>query len=110
MIYKFKSKAAGDLIMLEANGRQLLKILQKNFPEQQIQGVLTVAQMPQALKAIEAALEAEDRSRAEVAQVGDVADPPPGPSNTVSLRQRLMPFVSMLGRCMKAREPIVWGT
>ena len=106
MIYKFKSKAAGDLIMLEANGRQLLKILEKNFPEQQAQGILTVAQMPRAVQAIEEAIAAEDRMRAEATQVGA----PMGASGgVISLRQRLVPFLAMVRRCLQANEPIVWG-
>ncbi len=106
MIYKFKSKAAGDLIMLEANGRQLLKILEKNFPEQLIQGILTVEQMPRAVQAIEDAIAAEDRARVEATQAGAPGVPPSG---GVSLRQRLVPFLAMLRRCMRAQEPIVWG-
>lgn len=106
MIYKFKSKAAGDLIMLEANGRQLLGILEKNFPEQQARGILTVAQMPGALQAIEEAIATEDRLRAEAAQTGESQ---PVARGVVSLRQRLVPFLAMLRRCMQANEPIVWG-
>ncbi|HYF41680.1 MAG TPA: DUF1840 family protein, partial [Ramlibacter sp.] len=30
MLYKFKSKAAGDLIMLEPNGRRVLEIIGKD--------------------------------------------------------------------------------
>ena len=30
MLYKFKTKAAGDLIMLEADGRRLLEIIGKD--------------------------------------------------------------------------------
>ena len=30
MLYKFKSKAAGDLIMLEPNGRRVLQIIGKD--------------------------------------------------------------------------------
>ena len=106
MIYKFKSKAAGDLIMLEANGRQLLKILEKNFPEQQAQGILTVAQMPRAVQAFEEAIAAEDRMRAEATHAGA----PMGASGgVISLRQRLVPFLAMVRRCLQANEPIVWG-
>ncbi|NBX05063.1 MAG: DUF1840 domain-containing protein [Betaproteobacteria bacterium] len=105
MLYKFKSKAAGDVIMLEANGRQLLSILAKNFPEQQVQGILTVEQMPRAVQAIEDAIAAEDLARAEAAQAGV----PEGPAGAVSLRQRLVPFLAMLRRCMQAQQPIVWG-
>jgi len=106
MIYKFKSKATGDLIMLQANGRQLLAILEKNFPEQQAQGILTVAQMPRAVQAIEEAIAAEDRVRAEATQAGSAGGHAGG---AISLRQRLVPFLAMVKRCMQANEPIVWG-
>lgn len=105
MLYKFKSKAAGDLIMLESSGRQLLRILEKNFPQQQVQGILTVEQMPRALAAIEHALAAEDQARAEDADAGASDDS----AGAVSLRQRLVPFLAMVRRCMQAGEPIVWG-
>ena len=105
MLYKFKSKAAADIIMLDANGRELLKILGKEFPEQQAKGILTVAEMPQAIQSIEAALEAEARQLAQMASEGDA----PPPSRGVSLRQRLRPFLGMVRLCQKAGQPIVWG-
>lgn len=105
MLYKFKSKAAADIIMLDANGRELLKILGKEFPEQQAKGILTVLEMPQAIQFIEAALEAEARQLAQVVMEGDG----PPPSRGVSLRQRLLPFLGMVRLCQKAGQPIVWG-
>jgi len=105
MLYKFKSKAAADIIMLDANGRELLKILGKEFPEQQAQGILTVSEMPQAIQSIEAALEAEARQLAQMVSEGDA----PPPSRGVSLRQRLLPFLGMVRVCQKAGQPIVWG-
>ena len=105
MLYKFKSKAAADIIMLDANGRELLEILGKEFPEQQAKGILTVAEMPQAIQSIEAALEAEARQLAQMVSEGDA----PPPSRGVSLRQRLLPFLGMVRLCQKAGQPIVWG-
>jgi len=105
MLYKFKSKAAADVIMLNTNGRELLKILGKDFPEQQAQGILTVAEMPQAIHSIEAALEAEARQLAQMASDGEA----PPPSRSVSLRQRLLPFLGMVRVCQQAGQPIVWG-
>jgi acetolactate synthase-1/2/3 large subunit len=48
MIYKFKSKAAGDLIMLAPHGDQILRILGK---EPSAQGIFDVADMPAAIAA-----------------------------------------------------------
>jgi len=105
MLYKFKSKAAADVIMLNANGLELLKILGKEFPDQQVQGILTVADMPRAIRCIEVALEAEARHLAQMASEGDA----PPPSRGVSLRQRLLPFLGMVRICQQAGQPIVWG-
>jgi hypothetical protein len=106
MLYKFKSKAAGDLIMLEPNGRQVLQIIGKD-PEPK--GIIEPAQMPGAIVALEAAIvreEAEQNAAAEEAKAkGEV----PPRSDAISLRQRAVPFLDMLRRCEKAGNEIVWG-
>ena len=50
MLYKFKSKAAGDLIMLEQHGSLVLRIIGK---EPAAQGILRCADLPQALRSEE---------------------------------------------------------
>jgi hypothetical protein len=57
VIYKFKSKAAGDLIMLEPNGRRALQIMGK---EPSAQGIITPDQMLQAVSALQSAVEQEE--------------------------------------------------
>ncbi|MGZ5269362.1 MAG: DUF1840 domain-containing protein [Ramlibacter sp.] len=107
MLYKFKSKAAGDLIMLEPNGRRMLEIIGKDAGPK---GIIEPAQMPGAIAAIEAAIardEAEQQAAAEDARAkGEV---PPRPEGGVSLRQRAVPFLDMLRRCQQAGKDIVWG-
>ena len=49
MIYKFKSQAAADVIMLQANGEQMLTIIGK---APAAQGIVTVAQIPVAIAAL----------------------------------------------------------
>ena len=53
MLYKFKSKAAADLIMLEPHGRQILEIIGKTPGNN---GIVTAAQIPGAISALEAAV------------------------------------------------------
>jgi len=107
MLYKFKSKAAGDLIMLQANGRRLLEIIGKS--DTQSKGILLPEQMPAAIAALEAAIVREEAAlkaaRAEAAERGE--DPPR--FEGISLRQRAVPFIDMLRRCEKAGKEIVWG-
>lgn len=98
MIYKFKSKASGDVIMLGAQGDQLLRLLGR---EPAPKGIFEVADMP--------ALEA--RLAAAVAEAADAAPDDEGGQRepVVALRQRLWPMIEMLRRCHAAGEPIVWG-
>lgn len=106
MLYKFKSKAAGDLIMLEPNGRRVLEIIGKDPGPK---GIIEPAQMPAALAALEAAItreEAEQQAAVDEATARGEAPPRVG---DVSLRQRAVPFIDMLKRCEKAGADIVWG-
>ena len=64
MIYKFKSKSSGDVIMLQPNGQQVLTIIGKHsFEEPSVQGILLPEQMPQALTALESAIANEETAR-----------------------------------------------
>ena len=47
MLYKFKSKVTGDLIMLEPNGRRVLEIIGKNPDD--AHGIVTAEQIPAAI-------------------------------------------------------------
>ena len=59
MLYRFKSQASADVVMLETNARQLLDIIGKTSGTS---GVITVDQMPGAISALEAAVALEARS------------------------------------------------
>ena len=62
MLYKFKSRATADLILLEPHGRRLLQAMDK---EPARQGIVTAAQIPAAVAALEAAVAADERRRAQ---------------------------------------------
>jgi cyclopropane-fatty-acyl-phospholipid synthase len=106
MLYKFKSKAAGDLIMLEPNGRRVLQIIGKDPGPK---GIIQPQEMGPAVRALEAAIakeEAEQKAAIEEARAkGEV----PPTFKDVSLRQRAVPFIDMLRRCEKEDAEIVWG-
>jgi hypothetical protein len=53
MIYRFKSRNAGDVIMLEPNGNRVLEIIGK---QPAAQGIVLLEQMPQAMAALSAAV------------------------------------------------------
>ncbi|HUR88355.1 MAG TPA: DUF1840 domain-containing protein [Ramlibacter sp.] len=99
MLYKFKSKAAGDLIMLEPNGRRVLEIIGKDAGPK---GIILPEQMPAAISALESAVAQEEADQNASGQAAPK-------SESVSLRQRAVPFIDMLKRCQKAGQEIVWG-
>jgi regulator of protease activity HflC (stomatin/prohibitin superfamily) len=106
MLYKFRSKAAGDLIMLEPKGRRVLEIIGKDAGPK---GIIEPQQMAGAIAALEQAIaqeEAEQQAATDEAKAkGQVAPR----FDNVSLRQRAVPFIDMLRRADKAGKEIVWG-
>ena len=106
MLYKFKSHATSDLIMLEPNGRQVLQIIGKS-PDPT--GIIRPEQVPAALQALDAALAAEDakgrKPDADDAEDGDDGKKGPG----VSLRQRIAPFADMLRQAAAENADVTWG-
>lgn len=106
MLYTFKSKATGNLIMLQQTGDRVLGIIGK---EPAPKGILLPQDMPAAIAALEQAVLQDDRQRAGGSE--DRADDPSGAStdDPVSLRRRATPFLDMLRRCHQADREIVWG-
>ncbi|MDE2417514.1 MAG: DUF1840 domain-containing protein [Burkholderiales bacterium] len=108
-MYKFKSRAAGDLIMLEPNGRQILTIIGKYHGPADSKGILLPEQMPAAIAALEAAVAQDEARQAELARDAKAEGKEPPKSEGISLRQRALPFIEMIRRCQKAEMEIVWG-
>lgn len=109
MIYKFKSKVTGDLIMLQANGEAILKIIGKSDPSQLKQGILLPQDMPNAVAALQQAVALEEQLRAEQAVLARENGQRPPAAPAVGLRQRSLPFIQMAQRCLDAKKEIVWG-
>jgi hypothetical protein len=106
MLYKFKSKAAGDLIMLEPNGRRVLEIIGKDTGPK---GIILPEQMPAAIGALDAAIAKEEADQKLMIEEAKAKGEVPPRFDGVSLRQRAVPFLDMLRRCEKAKAEIVWG-
>src|SRR4051812_15124749 len=108
MLYKFKSKATGDLIMLEPNGRRVLEIIGKDAGPK---GIILPEEMSAAISALEAAIAREEQEQQDAAAdaktKGEAVHR--GGGDSVSLRQRAVPFVDMLRRASGAGKEIVWG-
>jgi Domain of unknown function (DUF1840) len=106
MLYKFKSAAAGDLIMLEPNGRRVLETIGK---EAGPTGIILPEQMLAAIDALTSAITREEaQQQAAIAKAKAQGEAPPS-FEAVSLRKRAWPLVEMLQRCAKENAPITWG-
>ena len=108
MLYKFKSKAAGNLIMFEVHGDQILRLIGK---EPGPKGILTVAELPSAIAVLERLRqESEVGSKGSTGSTGSTGNPQATRApHEVSLAQRAQPFRVMLERSFKEGQEVVWG-
>ena len=107
MLYKFKSKAAADLIMTEPVGDRILRLIGR---EPCPKGILQADDLPAALAALQAAIEADEAIRRAAAESDDEAvQAEAAARDRISLRQRAWPFVEMVKRAVAGRADIVWG-
>ncbi|WP_430419586.1 DUF1840 domain-containing protein [Methylibium petroleiphilum] len=106
MLYKFKSKAAGDVIMTGPIGDAVLRTMGK---EAGAKGIVLPADMPGAIAALESAVLVEEQARQQAEADARAEGKTLPPREGVSLRQRAWPLVEMMKRAHAADEEIVWG-
>jgi len=107
MMYTIKCKAAGDLIMTQADGDQLLQIIGKTPAAE---GIIEVAAVSAAIQALENAVAREQANGHQAGkQASTQPDDTPAEGEVVELHQRIWPLVEMLKRARDEREVIVWG-
>jgi cyclopropane-fatty-acyl-phospholipid synthase len=92
--------------MLEPNGRQILNIVGK---ESLAKGILLPQDMPAAIEALERAIAQDEAAQEQRRQSALAAGESLPRSDTVTLRQRAVPFIDMLKQCQRAEKEIVWG-
>lgn len=106
MLYKFKSQADADVLMLEANGDQMLTLIGR---QPSARGIITVAQIPAAIAALEAAVLAHEAVH-EVAQAPGHEPPETAlKGDGVRLRARAAPLITLLQNSALAGDDVVWG-
>jgi Domain of unknown function (DUF1840) len=106
MIYKFKSKAAGDVIMMAPAGDDVLRLIGKSPAAQ---GIIETGSMGAAIAAIEQAVAADEAARAQAEKDAAADGKKLAPRDGVTLRQRAWPLVEMMKRSMAESADIVWG-
>ena len=106
MLYKFRSKAGGDVIMLQPQGDQLLRALGR---EPAPQGIFEHADLASAMAAIERAIAddeaAFERAVAEAQAAGQSAPKRIG----IQLRQRAWPLLELMRRAQAEEADVIWG-
>ena len=106
MIYKFKSKAAGDVIMTAPAGDDVLRVIGKS---PSVQGIIETGAMGAAIAAIEQAVAADEAARAQAEAEAAAEGRKLAARDGVTLRQRAWPLAEMMKRSMAESADIVWG-
>jgi|SRR5687768_9625904 hypothetical protein len=117
MLYEFKSRATGTVTMTESVGRKIVELIGKSPGPK---GIITVDQMPAAIKALRAAAE-RDRKATEEARRGTSGgaaaraaskvddDAKEEEKNAVGISQRVVPLIEMLEAAHAAGKDVTWG-
>ena len=107
MLYRFKSQSTADIVMLPATGEQVLTLMGKELTAK---GIVTVAQIPAAIAALNKAVEDSEASgHAEAAPTETTRPDEPATTDPVRLRQRVTPLIAMLQESAAAGKDVVWG-
>ena len=111
MLFKFKSSATADLIMLEADARRLLQILLNE--EAPVKGIVQWQKMPAAVESLQRAVQADEECRREWAERRNSGalnqDSDANAPEAVRLGQRAQPMIKMLQRCLHEQADMYWG-
>ncbi len=105
MLYKFKSKASADLIMLKEGAEVILNLIGK---QGQVKGIIEVQEIGSAIVALESAMQKtpNEQRNSDNSSVQHANDRELDP---VTIHQRVVPFIKMLKECENSKEVIVWG-
>lgn len=109
MLYKFKSRAAGDVVMLEPHAQALLHIIGK---DDRPKGIILPQEMPQALQALKDAAFADKQRAGQAEPAGKEPHPHPNDDATearITLAQRAWPLIHMMELSIAENREIVWG-
>ena len=99
MIYEFKCRATGPIVMTQAVGEAILKAIDHDHGEK---GVITTDQIPMAIAKLKALSEANPSTPHDTNENDD--DEP-----QVSFAQRAFPFIEMLQEALAANKDVTWG-
>jgi hypothetical protein len=103
MLYKFRSKAGSDVIMLGPHGDEVLHALGK---QSAAQGIIECQDIPTAIAILEKAIAQEETAPTDIEKS---ADPTHEQPPNISLRQRAWPLLALLRRAHTEGKAVTWG-
>lgn len=106
MLYRFKSKAGADVVMLAESGEAVLRLMGR---EPTPQGILEVAALPGLIQSLEAGVAADEAQFQRGVDEAKAAGQPEPRRQGVSLRQRAWPLHELMQRSVKENADVVWG-
>lgn len=106
MLYRFKSKAGADVVMLGDSGSDVLRLLGR---EPAPQGILELAQLPALIQALESGVAADEAQFQQAVDAAKAAGDAVPRRQGVSLRQRAWPLRELMVRSQKEGADVVWG-
>ena len=117
MIYEFRSRATGTVVMTAKVAERLLGLIGKPAGPQ---GIITVAQLPEAIARLQTAIaeerHARERAREAVHQAVEAGaaaaghdEDDAGASQAIPLETRAQPLIEMFERSLAAGRDITWG-
>lgn len=105
MIYRFKSKAGADVILMGVNGEQMLGLIGR---EAAAQGLIAHETLPAAISALEQSVADDEAAFARLQAEAEAAGEPVPRREGVSLRQRAWPLIGLMNHALKAGEDVLW--
>ncbi|WP_018604560.1 DUF1840 domain-containing protein [Uliginosibacterium gangwonense] len=109
MLITFYSNADADVIMFGEVGRAMLAVLGKD--PQARDGIVTVEQLPAALAALQAAIDADHRERSHRAVAAidtEEEDEHAARNSIISFAQRAYPLLTMLQYSIREKAAVTW--
>jgi Domain of unknown function (DUF1840) len=106
MLYEFKSKAAGTVVMTGAVGDRMLAIIGR-APSPQ--GIFTPEQLGAAIEALQAAIAAEKMAPPQSTDETDTHESSDKAGKSISLAQRALPLIELFTAARAADKPVTWG-
>lgn len=106
MLYEFKCRATGNLVMMQPVAERILGLIGK---APGATGVIMPEQMPAAWRALDQAIAAERDAGTPADDGEDESDDPKEAAARISLARRAYPFIEMLKAAHAAGKEITWG-